>query len=221
MATSARCRFCADLSIEHLVSLAKDQLEGFHLFSHQAFYQHQPSFTELEKSAENGCDLCSLILRCFKGTPSASGELATENTSQPARGPPPMFFDDWPQEWLGAACQPADSMYALAKRLADSSVRMVLSSDHLHACKPQLSPVTGALLDTLLVQLGPEAAPCDEFGCEPPGYLVLPVLPLTLTVLTGCVPIFLQCVHQSRSSWLANLFLQAIRWLSATTPSAA
>jgi len=57
-----RCRYCQNLSIEHLVDLAKEEFEA-ERFPSRAFYQHHVSVTALEESAEQGCDLCRLIVK--------------------------------------------------------------------------------------------------------------------------------------------------------------
>lgn len=137
----ARCQYCTGLSISGLVRLAQEEFLG-HEFPHQAFYQHQPSFNDLEKAAEHGCDLCQLILECFKGSP----------TNQD----PPYV---WPDEWLGSQCSIDTSMYAVAKELPDSNVRICINSDNVYG-SDAIEKVS--VFDTVLVQIGPKAPPYDS-----------------------------------------------------------
>ncbi|KAF7867040.1 uncharacterized protein EAF02_009826 [Botrytis sinoallii] len=89
-----RCTYCANLSLAHLIDLAKIDFKG-HVFPNQpttgdlmgpfawtsslanpddspkekkpmAFYPHHKCFQDLVKSAEMGCDLCEVILTCLK-----------------------------------------------------------------------------------------------------------------------------------------------------------
>lgn len=186
MATSTtRCCFCAGLSIEFLVSLAKEELRGRHTFPGQAFYQHQPSFDDLEASAKSGCDLCALILNCFKGAPTCDDD-----------------WTDWPEPWLGDDCAPEDSMYSLAKALEDSVVRVAISSDNLYLGEDHVSSASvnqtqtaatiarASQLDTLLIQVGPKLEESDEFYYRS---WDLPALSLTLTVPTGSSSICHPC----------------------------
>lgn len=136
-----RCQYCTGLSISRLVRLAQEEFSG-HEFPSRAFYQHHPSFNELEQAAEHGCDLCRLILECFKGSPTDQD--------------PPY---EWPDEWHGSRCSIETSMYAAAKELPDSNVRISINSDNSYGSDTIDKVIT---FDTLLVQLGPKAPPYDS-----------------------------------------------------------
>jgi len=61
------CPYCANLSIELLVDLAKTELSGL-FFPQKAFYRHQPSLGALEEAATKGCSLCSLVVEYLKSS---------------------------------------------------------------------------------------------------------------------------------------------------------
>lgn len=59
------CRLCKNLSISDLVDLAKPIFPN--LLPHNSrWYPHYERFADLEKSAEQGCGLCQLIVDGFK-----------------------------------------------------------------------------------------------------------------------------------------------------------
>ncbi|KAI1461448.1 hypothetical protein F4805DRAFT_453878 [Annulohypoxylon moriforme] len=62
---ASRCQYCAGLSISRLIDLAKQEFSGRNV-PERAFYYHHESLYDLESSANNGCDLCMLILDGFK-----------------------------------------------------------------------------------------------------------------------------------------------------------
>ncbi len=69
----ARCNFCTQLSISCLLDLYyEDGVDeyGYPNYSMERFYQHHQSISNLEQAANNGCDLCQLILDSFKGLPA-------------------------------------------------------------------------------------------------------------------------------------------------------
>ncbi|TGO74258.1 hypothetical protein BELL_0296g00090 [Botrytis elliptica] len=106
-----RCTYCADLSLAHLIDLAKIDFKG-HVFPNQpttkdlmgpfawtsslanpddspkekkpmAFYPHHKCFQDLLKSAEMGCDLCEVILTCLKKRiPGVDGESQGDNSDE-------------------------------------------------------------------------------------------------------------------------------------------
>ncbi len=138
----ARCKLCAGLSVSTLLDLAKEEFKGCE-FPRRAFYQHHQSFHDLEEAAERGCDFCSLILNEFKGT-------LTKDDGRPVT---------WPRNWLGSQCPIDDSMYAVAKELPDSNVRIGINSDAYYSATT-LNEVS--MLDTLLVQVGPRTIPDED-----------------------------------------------------------
>ncbi|KAF3770676.1 HET-domain-containing protein [Cryphonectria parasitica EP155] len=159
-----RCHHCVGLSIESLIRLAKDEFKGYHEFPKQAFYQHHNSLQDLEASAESGCELCTLILDCFKG---AQVEDADDR---------PMA---WPEDWVSDNHELGTSMFTVAKGLDDSSIRIAISADHVYATAG-IEDVSQ--FDTLLVQIGPR-----DDGPEAVMDWVLPPLPLAITVARGDV----------------------------------
>ncbi|KAK0707035.1 heterokaryon incompatibility protein-domain-containing protein [Lasiosphaeria miniovina] len=129
---ASRCGYCAGLSIERLVDLAKTEFSA-HAFPQRAFYQHHPSFGDVEQSATGGCDLCQLILECFRGTP----------------------WDDcsfWPSGWEGPRLDIDKSAYAAAKQLDVSDVKLCINTDHVWSSQPLESV---SLFNKLLVHVGP------------------------------------------------------------------
>lgn len=162
MADSIRCRFCRDLSIETLVSLAKKEIDGYHSFPQQAFYQHQPSINDLEASASNGCDLCDLILGCLFVT-----------------SPETLLGTGSPEQREDQDCDLDESMYAVAKTLETSCIKIAITADHLYCNEVKLP--ADCQLDTLLVQVGPRADDPDEYGM----HWELPPLFLTLSLPVG------------------------------------
>jgi hypothetical protein len=71
-----RCQFCSRYSINHLVALAERNTKA-------AYYSHLESFAYLEQSAQDGCDLCRLILDCFKA--AEHDEIWPRNFERPGR----------------------------------------------------------------------------------------------------------------------------------------
>lgn len=61
------CRFCRGLSISDLIELSKPIFSN--LLPHNSrYYPHYDCFSDLEESAQKGCDLCQLIVDGFKST---------------------------------------------------------------------------------------------------------------------------------------------------------
>lgn len=61
------CSLCKNLSISDLVDLAKPIFSN--LLPHNSrWYHHYERFADLESSAEQGCELCQLIVDGFKST---------------------------------------------------------------------------------------------------------------------------------------------------------
>ncbi|CAO2655121.1 Nn.00g101850.m01.CDS01 [Neocucurbitaria sp. VM-36] len=135
-----RCKFCANLSISHLVSLVKAEstvkvkaVEGY--FPQHTFYQHHGSIKDVQTSADEGCDLCDLLVECLKGYADPSHIYA--------------------QTWIGPSCEPNESLLAAATRSPSSDIKIRLlprGSTHLDSLKGAQT------LDTLYVQIGPSIA---------------------------------------------------------------
>ncbi|KLU84603.1 hypothetical protein MAPG_03643 [Magnaporthiopsis poae ATCC 64411] len=95
-----------------------------------------PSFEGLEDAARRGCDICSLVLGCFKGAPIVDDEI-------------PLF---WPEDWADEEYWgPEASMHIITKYLQTSSVHFDIGASHVYS---------GGFLtdvrqfDLLLVQVG-------------------------------------------------------------------
>ncbi|OLN92774.1 hypothetical protein CCHL11_06733 [Colletotrichum chlorophyti] len=141
----SQCRYCAGLTIETLVELAKTGFEAQE-FPQTAYYQHHQSFDDLEREAGNGCEFCQLILNCFLHTPCPE--------------PKPM---EWPLGWnreldLKQETQPR-TMYSIAKELAVSDVKLCINATHLYGRQPLED---AEVLDEILVQVGPLYAETED-----------------------------------------------------------
>ena len=131
----ARCRFCVGLSISGLIELAEQELSG-HYMPQRAFYQHHSSIIDLESSAHRGCDFCTLIIECFKGTPSDSDR-----------------FPQWPATWTDPTTRELEnSMWAVAKELPASDIKICINSSNISASE-DIDQVR--VFDTLLIHVGP------------------------------------------------------------------
>ncbi|KAF4472219.1 Heterokaryon incompatibility, partial [Fusarium albosuccineum] len=129
-----RCKYCANLTIEVLVDLAKKEFEGA-WFPRKGYYEHHPSFDNLEAAALAGCDLCQLMLDCFKGS---------------VAGPEEDYV--WPEAWKDEPPPDAITMYAKAKQLQQSKVKLSINVQNAYVDMP-LEEVS--LFDIILVHLGP------------------------------------------------------------------
>ena len=74
------CNLCQGLSISQLVKLAETELSG-HDFPQQAFYQHHSSYEKLKCAAQNGCELCQLLLLGFENIAVREGYWEGETRS--------------------------------------------------------------------------------------------------------------------------------------------
>ena len=142
---ASRCKYCAGLFLSDLVDLTQREFEG-HSFPKVAYYQHHSCFDDLEQAANDGCDLCQLILDCFRGTPF-KGEI------------------NWPEEWEGPQCNIDTSIYSETKYLDATDVKISINSEHVYSDEP-LEKVR--VLDNLLVQVGPRQG--DAFNEETRDY---------------------------------------------------
>ncbi|KAH6885023.1 heterokaryon incompatibility protein-domain-containing protein [Thelonectria olida] len=128
-----RCKFCKELSIERLVELAEVEF-GAMVVPHSAYYSHQPSIAALDASAEQGCDLCQLIVQALG---------LTTNNDRFAFG---LEGFDRSQD---------STVLATARGLADfydSAVRISINTMHIFEESPLLDV---KMLEVLLVQVGP------------------------------------------------------------------
>lgn len=135
-----RCSYCANLSIESLVSLAVEEFDG-HQFPQRAFFEHHRSFEELENSAETGCDFCQVILESFQTTPESPGDDRT----------------------LDETCDNSESLYAAARFVEPSHVKISINSDHVYSFEARDQV---RVFDTILVQVGRTSPRADEVGSE-------------------------------------------------------
>ncbi|KAF4820045.1 hypothetical protein CGCSCA5_v004055 [Colletotrichum siamense] len=140
-----QCIYCAKLSIQALVELAKISFEA-QRFPRDAYYQHHDSFSALEQSAHDGCDLCQVILQCFQQTPCEA--------EQPL---------EWPQEWNETSEASSDgypqTMYSVAKGLDISDVKLCINTSHLYDSQG-LRDVK--VFDEIIVQVGTLHIETDE-----------------------------------------------------------
>ncbi|KAK5652811.1 hypothetical protein OQA88_9477 [Cercophora sp. LCS_1] len=157
---STRCQPCCGLSIEHLIDLAKTQYGGF-TFPDKAYYAHQASFDDLEASAENGCDLCRLIVDCYKGAP--------------------LDWYNWPSIWKGSGNDINDSMYMAIRELDATDVRIAIDSSHAFAGTDDLEDIR--VFDSLMVQVGASSDSWEDYDRRRSNSSTysLPTLRLTLS----------------------------------------
>jgi hypothetical protein len=145
-----------------LVELAEKEYEA-RGFPREAYYKHHESFKDLERSANDGCDLCELILGCFKGSDHDAM---------------------WPRTWNPPGQGDINnSMYAVAKDLDVSDVKIAIDSDQCYM-SDKIDKVSA--FDTLLIQVGAgdEIASSDEDE-EADDNFPLPLLRLTLSTPRG------------------------------------
>lgn len=125
--------------METLIGLAKQEFSG-HEFPVSAYYKHHNSFHNLEQTANAGCDLCLLIVDCFKGIPWVRGES--------------YQFSSY--LWETPETEIEDSAYDAAKQVILSDVKLSISTDHVYL-GDGLDKVRS--FNTLLVQVGPIELP--------------------------------------------------------------
>jgi hypothetical protein len=81
-----RCRFCEELTVVKLSQIHHYNFKN--QIWHHKIYRHQPSEEALVASANNGCDICKLFLRCLqKRYPRLSAEIDTISDSDPIMRP--------------------------------------------------------------------------------------------------------------------------------------
>jgi hypothetical protein len=125
--------------VEALIELAKQEFSG-HEFPASAYYQHHNSFHDLEQAANAGCDLCLLIVDCFKGISWIRGES--------------YQFSSY--LWENPEIETEVSAYGAAKQLALSDVKLSIGTDHVYL-GDGLDKVRS--FNTLLIQVGPTELP--------------------------------------------------------------
>ncbi|KAB5540401.1 heterokaryon incompatibility protein-domain-containing protein [Coniochaeta sp. 2T2.1] len=153
-----RCSFCAGLSVAYLVELAEKEFVS-RQFPKTAYYRHHESFLDLEQAAIAGCDLCQLILDCFKG---AEHDYT------------------WPREWQGPDSDLDTSMYTAAKELDVSDVKICIEADQ---CFSGDAIEHVRVFDTLVVQVGSdEERPRDDGEDDEYDDMIQPLPPLLLTL---------------------------------------
>ncbi|KAI1093445.1 HET-domain-containing protein [Rostrohypoxylon terebratum] len=109
-----RCRYCAGLSIEVLVDLAKQEFSG-RCMPENAVYHHHKSLPDLESSANDGCDLCTLILDCFR---NLRGSFIRHDISSV-------------DEKVDLTDQLEESFFHQAKDLPSKGIRISINAHHL------------------------------------------------------------------------------------------
>lgn len=141
-----RCGYCNDLTIARLVQLAQvEQASYGYLPSHpDATFPHHTSIDALEASARHGCGMCEFFVSTLKGY-----------NEQDAR-------QDYPTKWKGNACDPAESLFAVAKRLPESNIQICISSGRDFGEVLDGAP----LLETIIMQVGRFIAPSYSPGLQ-------------------------------------------------------
>ncbi|KAJ3526819.1 hypothetical protein NM208_g11007 [Fusarium decemcellulare] len=146
-----RCKYCQELSIERLVELAETEF-GAMVVPRNAYYSHQSSIAALDASAEQGCDLCQLIVQALDST--------TDNAN-------------WAEELEGYDRSQDSTVLATARGLLDfydTSIRISINTMHVIWESP-LSDVK--MMEVILVQVGPPQANDDPFSDEGDDYEII------------------------------------------------
>ncbi|KAF5875696.1 putative heterokaryon incompatibility protein [Botrytis fragariae] len=149
-----RCTYCSNLSLSHLIDLAKIDFKG-HVFPNQpttedsmgpfvwtsslanpdksprerkpmAFYPHHKCFQDLVKSAEIGCDLCEVILTCLKK------RIPGEDEDSRGGNADEIYWTDF-------------------SRRRETDIKISINSSHVY---PDATLDEVQMLDTILVQVG-------------------------------------------------------------------
>lgn len=134
---SPQCEFCANLSISHLIDLAQQESPPIYTGdSSQIFYQHHGSLADLEMSAQQGCELCRLIIEYLKGAEKKLHGFITR--------------------WTGATISDEEeSAYSLARDLPRNHVTMCITASHMFAH----STDEVLVYDRVIVQIGDMEGP--------------------------------------------------------------
>ncbi|SPO07383.1 uncharacterized protein DNG_10077 [Cephalotrichum gorgonifer] len=135
-----RCSYCSSLAIQKLVDLAKVEFQGA-VSPRSEYYQHHASVHDLERSAQDGCDLCGLILGAF-----------AESTSD----------DDW------YYTREDETLLDALKRWDDETpIRISIQADHVYITAP-FDDVRNFDLLQLTAGQAEEYNVEEESGDEPP-----------------------------------------------------
>jgi len=165
------CRYCANVCVESLVLLTTVDRQADRLPT-EAYYKHHSSFDDLEHAALAGCEICLLILDCYRGCDI-----------------------DWNwQDTRGAEERPNDTIYTYAKELEDSSVTLFVGNSRSSVDVLQ----EGQILDQVSVHLGP--INIEPRGSEESLEYELPDLKLLLTGSRG-TSIFLLVIELLYTTW--------------------
>ncbi|PKK54203.1 hypothetical protein CI102_1010 [Trichoderma harzianum] len=187
---STHCRPCSGLSAETLIGLAEQEFSG-HEFPASAHYQHHNSFHDLEQAANGGCNLCSLIVDCFKGIPWIRGESYQFSSCL----------------WETPGIEIEGSAYDAAKQLALFDVKLSIGTDHVYL-GDGLDKVRS--FNTLLVQIGPTELPEESDDYAFP-FLTLSLNGRDCFAEIGGIKIGRRKIHPDLGS--PNQFKIARRWL--------
>ncbi|OTB06054.1 hypothetical protein M426DRAFT_9880 [Hypoxylon sp. CI-4A] len=101
------CQYCSGLSIKSLVQLAKTGFKENRVPG-DIFYPHHHSLGDLEQAAQNGCDLCRLILDSSKRLPA---------------------YDRYPMKWYNKERNVEHSIFAAAKELSHFNLEISIDTD--------------------------------------------------------------------------------------------
>lgn len=187
MDTGKQCVRCANLTIEHLVDLARKGFSRDSSVPSAACYQLHDSIEDLEIAADAGCHFCNLIKACLNGYWDNNSWIA--------------------DEWEGEDCHPEHSLLTRARQLLQSEVRLCIVSDDSDR-NDALADVK--VLDAILVQVGPY----DELGGETDdGVERFPVFKLTLASLRGtCGIIAHSGIHCCFTESVRQIKLMQLPW---------
>lgn len=156
--------------MDKLISLAKTVECDHRHFPDENFFQHHPSFEDLEDAALRGCDICNLVLSCFKGAPIVDDEI-------------PLF---WPKDWVDEEnWDPEASMYTVTKYLPNSTVHFAIGASHAYTAAPFADV---RQFDVLLVQAGDRVEDTNNGTME----WELPTLSLVMTTARGLLYLLFQ-----------------------------
>lgn len=114
-----------------------------------------------------GCDLCALIIECFKEYGSVDAIAADP-------------YSRFKRTWLGRDCDINSSMYDEAKDLDMSDVKVCINADHLGASD---TIANVRVFDIVMVQVGDSRSWNSELTSEEDR--TLPALSLTLSARRG------------------------------------
>ena len=110
MTTGQRCVKCVNLTIVNLVRLASEEFAQPDAVPKYGHFKHHKSVQGLEDSAVKRCDFCSLVIDCLKRYSEGSVNRLT-----------------LAREWRDDQCVYEDSLYAAAKNLPMSDVKISIA----------------------------------------------------------------------------------------------